>query len=89
MTTTIDSSGVTLTDSEHSLRIDFSDCEEAEDAGGLLYLWPRQGAPIVMPTRALPEGEAAPLVTDPRKRVGLTRSKPFAQLASLLPGRRS
>ena len=41
----------------------YADCEQAEDAGGLIYVWPRNGAPIVVPTRALADAnEAARLV---------------------------
>jgi hypothetical protein len=29
----------------------FADCLDAEDAGGLVYLWPRRGAPAIAPTR--------------------------------------
>jgi hypothetical protein len=42
----------------------YADCEQAEDAGGLIYVWPRNGDPIVVPTRALPDpNEAARLVS--------------------------
>ena len=27
----------------------YADCEQAEDAGGLIYVWPQNGAPIVAP----------------------------------------
>ncbi len=37
----------------------YADCEEAEDAGGLIYVWRPDGAPIVVPTRALADGEEA------------------------------
>ena len=49
-----------LTVEADSLRLDglaapmrwvFADCLDAEDAGGLVYLWPRQGAPAIAPTR--------------------------------------
>lgn len=89
LTTTIDSSGVTLRGDKNAMRLDFSDCAEVEDAGGLVYLWPYQGAPIVLPIRALPEGEAEWLIADLRKRVGVTRSRRFAPTASLLRWRRS
>ena len=32
-------------------RWQFADCVEAEDAGGLVYLWPSHGAPAIAPTR--------------------------------------
>ena len=60
MTASIDERGVTLEGGGRSRRLDYVDCEEAEDAGGLIYPWPRCGAPIVLPTRAL--GEAARLL---------------------------
>ncbi len=64
----IDKSGMTLGKSgDRSRRLDFADCEEAEDAGGLIYFWPRDGAPIVLPSRALPDGEAASLVAHARR----------------------
>lgn len=62
LTTTVDDNGVTLMGAARRRRLDYADCEEAEDAGGLIYLWPREGAPIVLPTRALAEGEAARLI---------------------------
>jgi hypothetical protein len=46
------------------LSLAYADCEEAEDTGGLIYVWPRDGAPVVVPTRVLPDaGEAARLVS--------------------------
>ncbi len=54
-------------------RLYYAECEEAEDAGGLIYLWPRQGAPIVLPTRALAEGEAARLVARIKAQIGRGR----------------
>ena len=70
LTTTIDDDGVTLAGAGRRRRLDFADCDEAEDAGGLIYLWPREGAPIVLPTRALGEGEAARLLARLRRRIG-------------------
>jgi hypothetical protein len=65
----IDESGMTLECGDRSRRLDYADCEEAEDADGLIYFWPREGAPIVLPARALPEGEAASLVAHARRRI--------------------
>jgi hypothetical protein len=65
----IDESGMTLESGDRSRRLDFSDCEEAEDAGGLIFFWPRGGAPIVLPARVLPEGEAASVVAHARRRI--------------------
>jgi hypothetical protein len=42
-----------------TLNMRYADCEQAEDAGGLIYIWPRNGAPIVVPTRALANAEEA------------------------------
>ena len=42
-----------------TLNLRYADCEQAEDAGGLIYVWPRNGAPIVVPTRALADAEEA------------------------------
>ncbi len=47
-----------------TLSLRYADCEQAEDAGGLVYVWPRNGAPVVVPTRALVDAdEAARLVS--------------------------
>jgi hypothetical protein len=42
-----------------TLTLRYADCEQAEDAGGLIYIWPRNGAPIVVPTRAIVDAEEA------------------------------
>jgi hypothetical protein len=42
-----------------TLNLRYADCEQAEDAGGLIYIWPRNGGPIVVPTRALADAEEA------------------------------
>jgi hypothetical protein len=55
-------------------RLCYADCEEAEDAGGLIYVWLRDGAPVVVPTRALADGgEAARLVSRLADRIGTIR----------------
>ena len=55
----------------------YADCEQAEDAGGLIYVWPRNGAPIVVPTRALADAdEAARLVSRLSGRIGNERRRP-------------
>jgi hypothetical protein len=48
-------------------RLSYAEMVEVEDAGGLVYFWPRVGAPVVLPTRALAEGEAAQLVGQSRR----------------------
>jgi hypothetical protein len=70
LTTTIDDDGVTVAGDGRRRRIDYADCEDAEDAGGLIYLWPREGAPIVLPTRALADGEAARFLARIKGRLG-------------------
>ena len=58
-------------------RLCYADCEEAEDAGGLIYVWRREGAPIVVPTRALADAEeAARLVSRLSGRIGTGRGAP-------------
>ena len=42
-----------------TLNLRYADCEQAEDAGGLIYIWPRNGVPIVVPTRAMTNAEEA------------------------------
>ena len=73
LTTTIDDDGVTQAGAGRNVRLDYADCEDAEDAGGLIYLWPREGSPIVLPTRALRPGEAARLLARIKGRIGETR----------------
>jgi hypothetical protein len=73
LTTTLDEIGVTQAGPGRRRRLDYSDCDDAEDAGGLIYLWPREGPPIVLPTRALAEGEAARLVAEIRAQIRRTR----------------
>jgi hypothetical protein len=64
-------SAVTATFGEETLSFDadgrtlnlrYADCEQAEDAGGLIYVWPRNGVPIVVPTRAVGDPEEAALL---------------------------
>jgi hypothetical protein len=52
----------------------YAECDEAEDAGGLIYVWLRSGIPIVIPTRALcDQAEAARLVSDLSSRIRESR----------------
>jgi hypothetical protein len=62
-------------------RWNFADCLEAEDAGGLIYLWPRWGPPAVLPARAF---------ADPREAarfVEFLRARLLRQLAEAPAGR--
>ena len=65
----IDDTGVTLEGGGRSRRLDYADCEEAEDAGGLVYFWPRDGAPVVLPSRTLGDGDAGRIVAQARRRI--------------------
>ena len=57
-----------------TLNLRYADCEQAEDAGGLIYIWPRNGVPIVVPTRALADAEeAARLLSRLSARIGNER----------------
>jgi hypothetical protein len=47
----VEADGLRLDGGPESTRWRFVDCLEAEDAGGLVYLWPRQGAPAIAPAR--------------------------------------
>ena len=47
----VEADGLRLDGGPEPTRWRFADCLEAEDAGGLVYLWPRQGAPAIAPTR--------------------------------------
>jgi hypothetical protein len=42
-----------------SLRFAFADCEEAEEAAGIIYLWARKGAPAFIPAHAFASEPAA------------------------------
>jgi hypothetical protein len=62
-----------------TLKLRYADCEQAEDAGGLIYVWPRSGAPIVAPTRALADAEeAARLLSHLSARIGNERRTALA-----------
>ena len=74
LTATFDNETLSLDVDGRTLRLRYADCEEAEDAGGLIYVWPRAGAPIVMPTRVLADAqEAARLLSRVSGRIGETR----------------
>jgi hypothetical protein len=57
-----------------TLNLRYADCEQAEDAGGLIYIWPRSGVPIVVPTRVVADAdEAARLLSRLLARIGNER----------------
>jgi hypothetical protein len=71
LTATFDDESLSLDVDGRTQRLRYDDCEQAEDAGGLIYVWPRGGAPIVVPTRAFPDAdEAARLVSRLSGRIG-------------------
>jgi hypothetical protein len=55
----VDETGLDLNGASRPARWNFADCVEVEDAGGLVYLWPRAGAPAIAPTRVFADAEAA------------------------------
>jgi hypothetical protein len=62
-----------------TLNLRYADCEQAEDAGGLIYVWPRNGVPIVVPTRAVADPEeAARLLSRLSARIGNKRRPALA-----------
>ena len=62
-----------------TLNLRYADCEQAEDAGGLIYVWPRNGVPIVVPTRAVADAEeAARLLSRLSARIGNERRPALA-----------
>jgi hypothetical protein len=74
LTAKFDNDSLSLDIDGRTTRLGYADCEEAEDAGGLIYVWPRHGAPIIVPTRAVTDGEeAARLVCRLSGRIGDTR----------------
>jgi hypothetical protein len=78
LTATFDDEALSLDVDGRTLRLSYADCEEAEDAGGLIYVWPRDGAPIVLPTRAVADPEeAARLLSRLSSRIGDRRRAGF------------
>ena len=74
VTATFDNDAVWLDVDGRIQRLCYADCDEAEDAGGLIYVWMREGAPIVVPTRALADPEeAARLMSRLSGRIGAIR----------------
>jgi hypothetical protein len=79
MTTTFGHQSLSFEIDGRATRLRYADCEQAEDAGGLIYVWPRNGAPIVVPTRALADAnEAARLVARLSDQIRESRGGPAA-----------
>jgi hypothetical protein len=55
----IDASGLHVETAAGARCLSFAECEAAEEAGGMLYLWPRKGEPAFLPARAFASGRAA------------------------------
>jgi hypothetical protein len=67
LTATFDNDALSLDVDGRNERLCYVDCEEAEDAGGLIYLWPSSGPPVVIPIRTLRcPGEADRLIAQVR-----------------------
>jgi hypothetical protein len=69
MTMTIGDAAVSESGGGSPRRLPFADCRDAEESGGLVYVWGRDGAPFVLPGRVLADGEAAKIVTWVRDRI--------------------
>jgi hypothetical protein len=59
LTAAFEEDGLSLGGAGRLLRLNYADCEDAESAGGLIYVWPREGAPVIVPTRALADPDEA------------------------------
>jgi hypothetical protein len=82
---TFDNDTLSLEAGGRTIRLTYDDCEAAEDAGGLIYVWPRHGAPIIVPTRALADAdEKARLVSRLSGRIGDARRLTLAGRESTL-----
>jgi hypothetical protein len=76
MTATFGDQGLFFEVDGRAMRLRYADCEQAEDAGGLIYVWPRKGVPFVMPTRALADAnEASHLVSRLSEQIRESRSR--------------
>jgi hypothetical protein len=55
----LDDWGLRMDTSAGSRQISFADCGDVEQAGEMIYLWPRKGEPAFVPTRAFADARAA------------------------------
>lgn len=75
VTATFENDSLALDVGGRMQRLCYADCQEIEDAGGLIYVWPREGTPIVVPSRVLPDAvETARLVSRLSSRIEAVRS---------------
>ena len=76
LTAAFEEDGLTLEGAGRVRRLSYTNCERAENAGGLIYVWPREGAPIIVPTRALADAdEARRLVAQVAGRINRSRRR--------------
>jgi hypothetical protein len=74
LTATFDNETLSFEVDGRTLCLRYADCEGAEDVGGLIYVWLREGGPIVVPTRALADvNEAARLLSRLSGHIGVRR----------------
>jgi hypothetical protein len=59
VTVHLEDAGLLVETAAGSRRLRFADCVEAELAGGIVYLWPRAGAPAFIPEGAFADEQAA------------------------------
>jgi hypothetical protein len=59
MVITFDDRGLRATTSAGCRPVAFADCEEAEEAAGIIYFWPRKGEPAFIPARAFADEQVA------------------------------
>jgi hypothetical protein len=59
LATTFGDERLSLAIDGRTLYLGYGECEEIEDAGGLIYVWLRNGGPIVLPTRMLTDVDEA------------------------------
>jgi hypothetical protein len=72
LTATFGDETVSLEVDGRTLSLRYADCEQAEDAGGLIYVWPQNGVPIVVPTRVLADPEeTGRLITHLSNQIGV------------------
>ena len=63
LTLRFDETGASASAAGFERRWRFADAREIEDAGGMIYLWPRDGEPLFWPTRVYGEsGDGAALI---------------------------
>jgi hypothetical protein len=55
----LDGSGVRIESAAGAVHFAFADCSEAEEADGIIYLWPRTGSPAFIPAEAFASEEQA------------------------------